>query len=93
MAHMVQPLTSKDKNATLSIEGFGAYDFISGTAMFHKVADMPDRDQLIPFMKHVHEEPFMRLGGGTSQCSSASASLSSMTSTSCVLQNLERHLR
>ena len=64
MAHVVQPLTSKDKNATLSIDGFGAYDFISGRAMFHTVADMPAREQLSPFMEHVHDEPFMRLGGG-----------------------------
>ena len=58
MTHVVHTLTSKDNNATiLSVDGVGAYDFISRRAMFQGVADMPDGDQLIPFIRHFYEEP------------------------------------
>ena len=42
VAHVVQSLASMDSNATiLSIDGVGAYDFISRRAMFQGVADLP----------------------------------------------------
>ena len=47
-----------DSNATiLSIDGVGAYDLISRRAMFQGVADLPNGDQLIPFIRQFYEEP------------------------------------
>ena len=58
VAHVVQSLTSMDSNTTiLSIDGVGAHDFISRRAMFQGVADLPNGDQLIPFIRQFDEEP------------------------------------
>ena len=54
VAHVVQSLTSMDSSATiLSIDGVGAYDFISRRTMFQG----DNGDQLILFIRQFYEEP------------------------------------
>ena len=49
MTHIVQAMTSEDREATiLSIDGIGAYDLVSRNAMFRGVADMVDGDKVVP---------------------------------------------
>ena len=49
VTHMVQALTSEDREATiLSIDGIGAYDLISRNAMLRGVLGMVDGAKLIP---------------------------------------------
>ena len=52
VTHMVQALTSEDRDATiLSIDGIGAYDLISRNAMLRGVLGMVDGEKLLPFLR------------------------------------------
>ena len=58
VTHMVQALTSEDREATiLSIDGIGAYDLISRNAMLRGVLSMVDGAKLIPYIRLFYGSP------------------------------------
>ena len=51
-------MTSLDERATLlSLDGVGAYDTIARRAMFRGLADLPDGEKLIPFVRLFYDSP------------------------------------
>ena len=58
VAHMLQSLTDLNPEVTVtSIDGVGAYDLISHSAMLEGLLRMEDGDQILPFLRMFHSNP------------------------------------
>ena len=63
VAHILQSLTDQDERATIvSIDGVGAYNFISRNAMLEGLATVPEGDRLLPFVRHFSGPPHRTCG-------------------------------
>ena len=62
IAHVVQVMTDRDPNCTvLSIDGVGAFDLVSRTAMMTAVHNMDQGEKLIPFLLQFYGHPSTHL--------------------------------
>ena len=58
VAHIVQALTDQDANATVvTVDGIGAYDLISRSALLEGLLRMEDGDQILPFARCFYGSP------------------------------------
>ena len=57
IAHALQMLTELDPQATVSIDGVGAYDTISRKALFEALARMPGGAEALPFVRLFYGQP------------------------------------
>ena len=58
VAHIVQALTDQDANATVvTVDGIGAYDLISRSALLQGLLRMEDGDQILPFARCFYGSP------------------------------------
>ena len=58
VAHMVQASTEFSDSATIvSVDGVGAYDLVSRTAMLRGLMDMEEGDKLLPFVRLFYSDP------------------------------------
>ena len=58
IAHAVQALTGADPESTvLSIDGIGAFDFISCASMLTSLKDAPGCDRALPFFRQFYGCP------------------------------------
>ena len=60
---MVQASTQFNDSATIvSVDGVGAYDLVSRTAMLSGLMDMEEGDRLLPFVPLFYSDPSTFLG-------------------------------
>ena len=58
VAHMVQASTEFSDSATIvSVDGVGAFDLVSRTAMLSGLMDMEEGDRLLPFVRLFYSDP------------------------------------
>ena len=58
VAHMVQASTEFNESGTIvSVDGVGAYDLVSRTAMLSGLMDMEEGDRLLPFVRLFYSDP------------------------------------
>ena len=57
VAHILQVLTELDEEATVSVDGIGAFDFISRNAMMSGLRFMVGGDRVLPFVRAFYREP------------------------------------
>ena len=63
VAHILQTLTDQDGQATvLSIDGIGAYDLISRSAMLEGLLRMDRGDEILPFVRCFYGSPSTHCG-------------------------------